>query len=122
MYCFTGIKEEKMLRFFTTKKKLLGLIDKRGTVKLKCTDARVLCTDVKNSLRDLKVFWESVFYRGVPGVIGELYIVVGSRILDLSNIELWKWEQIESMARIELQQWPSVESVILIGVGRLPSE
>jgi N-methylhydantoinase A/oxoprolinase/acetone carboxylase beta subunit len=121
MYIFSGEKKEKALLFFKTKKNFIGVIDRCGSVRLKCSNVKSLSSCVKRAMDDLKSFWlEITCGGGITGTTGELFVIVGDRIIDLSDLELWNWNQIAAIMETELGRWQPDEPVFIVGKAQLP--
>jgi N-methylhydantoinase A/oxoprolinase/acetone carboxylase beta subunit len=117
-YLFRGEKKEKFL-FLTTKKPMLCVLDTHGSARLRCEDIDVIETTVRNIDAALRNSWERFTFNGQPDVIAEMYLIVSGRIIDLSHLEIHRWDQVEAVARHGLAGYAPDERVFIVGKGRI---
>jgi hypothetical protein len=114
MYVFTADVHEKK-RFGTSLRSPVRIIDKKGFIKLQHSDSFYAEFTVSEADEKIVPLWEKhTTYRGDVPMSPDLFLVVGSHVIEISNI-VYK-EQISSIANAQLVGLPDNEEILVVGV------
>lgn len=92
----------------------LRVVDKKGFIKLQRRDGLVRECDVANVAPQLSKLWdECMVYRSDIMITPDLFVVLGSRLLDYSGIS--SLEQVEKVLQTELNDVSEDTLLILVG-------
>ncbi|MHB1133588.1 MAG: hydantoinase/oxoprolinase family protein, partial [Chloroflexota bacterium] len=88
VYIYQGIVEEKRLRFFTSRRYPLRVLDRQGFVKVQRSDGSVFQFTASTALANLKATWDDLtIYNGDSVIYPDLFLIVGSHIVDLTGVQ-----------------------------------
>ncbi len=91
----------------------LRVIDKKGFVKVQCSDASACMSKAGSYLKDVERYWEDLAVFKTDTVLRpDFFVCVGPRVCDYSAVDL---EQLELLMDLDLGDRDPDEDVIVIG-------
>jgi N-methylhydantoinase A len=113
MWVFEGRTESREWGIFTRKRKPVRVVDHQGIVKLQRESALVVQTTVAKWPETFARLWqEGTVYVGDATVYPDMFLMVGSRLADLSGMQA-ETHAVE-VARTELAGRPGDEIVVIL--------
>ena len=85
---FQGTVEERKLRFFKKIRRPIRVLDRQGFIKVQRSDGSVFQFNGATAADGLKQTWDKLtIYNGDSIIFPDLFLIVGSHILDLSGVQ-----------------------------------
>jgi len=114
MYIFTANVQEKK-RFGTSSRSPVRIIDKKGFIKLQHSNSFYFEITALGAADKVVSIWEKhTTYRGDVPMSPDLFLVIGSHIIEIANI-VYK-DQVSSIANAQLTGFPENEKILIVGV------
>lgn len=111
---YQGLVEERKLRFFKTTRRPIRVLDRQGFVKVQRSDGTVYQYSGANAAAGLKESWEQLtIYNGDSIILPEIFVIVGSHILDLSGVQ--SAEHAQGLVATDLAGVAPDEPVVVVG-------
>ncbi|HTU01201.1 MAG TPA: hypothetical protein VMG58_05270, partial [Candidatus Sulfotelmatobacter sp.] len=110
---YEGQLERREWGVFRRTLRPIRVVDHQGFVKLQRETARVAQTTAAAWGEAFRALWQKgTVYVGDATVYPDMFVLVGSRLVDLSGMQ--KLEQAQEVARTEIEGRPGTEAVVLI--------
>jgi hypothetical protein len=85
---YQGKVEERRLRIFRSRRSPIRVLDRQGFVKVQRSDGTVYQLNGASAMEGLRRIWEeTTIYKGDSIVYPDLFLIVGSHIMDLSGVQ-----------------------------------
>jgi N-methylhydantoinase A/oxoprolinase/acetone carboxylase beta subunit len=111
---YQGTLEERKLFLFKKKRKPLRVLDNQGFIKVQRSDGEVFQLCGANALEGLKMAWEKLTeYGGESIVYPDLFLIVGSHIVDLTGVR--SLDHALGLAEAEIAGLKDDDPVALVG-------
>jgi len=111
---YQGKVEERRLRIFRSRRYPIRVLDRQGFVKVQRSDGSVYQLTGANALEGLKRIWEELtLYQGDSIVYPDLFVIVGSHIVDLSGVQ--NIDHALGLAGTELEGVAPEEPIVVVG-------
>ncbi len=92
----------------------IRVIDKKGFIKLQRRDGMIQVSTATTVYEDMKTIWDACcLYKSDLMLVPDIYILMGSRLLDYSGIT--NLEQVEKVLSTEIGALESKEELIVVG-------
>ena len=115
VHVYQGVVEEKRWKFFNTKRFPVRVLDNQGFVKVQRSDGSIFQFSGANAMAGLKETWENMtIYNGDSIIFPDLFLIVGSHILDLTGVQ--SVDQAFGVVSTELEGVPPDQPVAVVGV------
>lgn len=103
-YVFTAKKGEKTP---------IRIIDKKGFIRVQCSNAKAVCTPAKDYQSAVEVMWDDLaIYKSETILRPDYYLCIGPRVCDYSAVDL---NQNELLMNLDIQDRDPMEEVLVIG-------
>jgi len=107
------IRDSHLFGLIRKSRKAVRVVDRRGVIRLQCTDAMLKRSTGEKFREDLNSLLDGQLRYGDAGAeTPKVFVMHGSRILDLSD--LTEKEHIIALAALELKQMPKTEPVVIL--------
>jgi len=114
VHIYQGLVEEKRWKVFTSRRHPLRVIDNQGFVKVQRSDGSAFQLSGATALDGLKQAWENLtIYNGDSIIYLDLFLIVGSHIVDLSGVQ--SMEQAFGVVSTELEGVAEDQPVVVMG-------
>lgn len=111
---FQGKVEERHLRLFRSRRFPIRVLDRQGFIKVQRSDGVVYQLKGDSALKELKRIWEEMtLYKGDSIVYPDLFLIVGSHIMDLSGVQ--SLDHALGLVAPEIEGIKSDEPVVIVG-------
>ncbi len=111
---YQGLVEERRLWLFTGRRHPVRVLDSQGFIKVQRSDGSVYQLSGGNALEGLKQAWEKLtIYNGDSIIIPNLFLIVGSHIVDFSGLP--SVDHALGLASSELEGVKPDEPVVIVG-------
>ncbi len=115
VHVYQGLVAEKRLRFFTSRRYPVRVLDRQGFIKVQRSDASVYQFSAGMALAGLKETWDNLtIYNGDSIIYPDLFLIVGSHVVDLSGVQ--SVEHASGLVNAELDGLRPDEPVAVVGV------
>ncbi|WP_289183310.1 hydantoinase/oxoprolinase family protein [uncultured Dubosiella sp.] len=103
-YVFTAKKGEKTP---------IRIIDKKGFIRVQCSNAKAVCTPAKDYQSAVEAMWDDLaIYKSETILRPDYYLCIGPRVCDYSAVDL---NQNELLMNLDIQDRDPMEEVLVIG-------
>ncbi len=103
-YVFTAKKGEKTP---------IRIIDKKGFIRVQCSNAKAVCTPAKDYQSAVEAMWDDLaIYKSETILRPDYYLCIGPRVCDYSAVDL---NQNELLMNLDIQDRDPMEEVPVIG-------
>lgn len=113
-HVFRGLVQEKRLRFFTSTRRPIRVLDSQGFIKLQRSDGVAYQYVGSNAAEGLKQSWEGLtIYNGDSIIYPDLFLILGSHIIDLSGVQ--SIDHAMGLVGAELEGIGAEEPIVVVG-------
>lgn len=114
VHVYQGEVEERKMRFFKSKRYPIRVLDRQGFVKVQRSNGSVYQLKGGEALDGLKAAWEDLtIYNGDSIIYPEMFLIVGSHIIDLSGVQ--NVDHALGLVTSELEGVRADEPVVVVG-------
>jgi len=113
-HVYRGEVEERRLRIFRSRRYPIRVVDHQGFVKVQRSDGTVYQLNGASALEGLRKGWEELtIYNGDSIIYPDLFLIVGSHIMDLSGVQ--SIDHALGLVATELEGVRPEEPIIVVG-------
>ncbi len=111
---YQGKVEERRFRIFRSRRYPIRVLDRQGFVKVQRSDGSVYQLTGANALEGLKKSWEELtIYNGDSIIYPDLFLIVGSHVMDLSGMQ--SVDHALGLVAPELEGISPEEPIVVVG-------
>ncbi|HXZ37560.1 MAG TPA: hydantoinase/oxoprolinase family protein [Thermodesulfobacteriota bacterium] len=115
VHVYQGTLEEKRWKFFNSRRFPVRVLDNQGFVKVQRSDGSVFQFSGAGAIAGLKETWGNLtIYNGDSIIYPDLFLIVGSHILDLTGVQ--SVDQALGVVSTELEGIPPDQPVAVVGI------
>ncbi len=115
VFVYQGLVEEKRLRFFTTRRYPVRVLDRQGFIKVQRSDASVFQFNASESTTRMKEIWDDMtIYNGDSVIFPDLFFIVRNHVVDLTGVQ--STEHAGGLISAEIEGLPPEEQVVVVGI------
>ncbi len=107
--------DRSFLRLYCKKadKTPLRIIDKKGFIRVQCSNARAVCVPAGKYKEAVETMWdEMAIYKSETILRPDYYLCIGPRVCDYSAVDL---NQNELLMNLDIQERDPNEKIIVVG-------